>query len=236
MLLDAWRLATGTLTAIPVPPPRVIKPLGASILAPLAVAPLAVGAGLLCLLPISPLLVGVVVVAFVVLGSRALHVDGLADTADGLTASYDRDRALEVMKTGDVGPAGTAAVVLVLLAQVLGVATSYDEPLVVGAAVALSRWALLLVCVQGVPAARAGGLGSSFAGVVPWPVAAGGVLVWGATMTLLAGPRGGIAVGVAVVAVALLVLRCKSRLGGSTGDVIGAGIEIALAAQLVALS
>lgn len=235
-MVDALRLAVGTLTAIPVKPPTRIDARGAAVLAPLAVAPLGVGAGLLCLLPLSPLVLGVLVVAFVVLGSRALHVDGLADTADGLTSSYDRQRALAVMKTGDVGPAGTAAVVLVLLAQALSIATLTDDPVLVGAAVALSRWALLVVCVQGVPAARAEGLGTAFAGCVPWPVMVLGVLVWGAALTALAGPRGGIAVGVAVVAVGLLVLRCRSRLGGSTGDVIGAGIELALAAQLVALS
>ena len=46
--------------------------------------------------------------------SRALHLDGLADLADGLTSGHDRERSLEVMRRGDTGPAGAAALVLVL--------------------------------------------------------------------------------------------------------------------------
>ena len=54
--------------------------------------------------------------------TRGLHLDGLADTADGLAASYDRQRALDVMRRGDTGPAGAATLVLVLLLQAAALA------------------------------------------------------------------------------------------------------------------
>ena len=87
------------------------------LLAPLAVLPLA---GIVALVvwtgsraDVSPLATAVVAVTTLALGSRAFHLDGLADTADGLTASYDRERSLAVMRTGAAGPAGVVAVVLV---------------------------------------------------------------------------------------------------------------------------
>ena len=110
---DAWRLAAGTLTAIPVGAPRRVDRRTAAlamVLAPLAVLPLAAVVGLVVWAghrsEVSALGVGVTAVAFLALGSRALHLDGLADTADGLTASYDRERSLAVMRSGAAGPAG----------------------------------------------------------------------------------------------------------------------------------
>ena len=110
---NAWRLAVGTLTALPVTPPRRVDRDTAGlamVLAPLAVVPLGVAVGVVLwaadALDLAPLAAGFGAVGVLALGSRAFHLDGLADTADGLTASYDRVRALEVMRSGAAGRHG----------------------------------------------------------------------------------------------------------------------------------
>ena len=75
-------------------------------------------------------------------GSRGLHLDGLADTADGLAASYDRAHSLEVMRRGNTGPIGAATLVLVLLLQVAATASLLGRPwgpLAAGGLICLSR-------------------------------------------------------------------------------------------------
>ncbi|HOF64784.1 MAG TPA: adenosylcobinamide-GDP ribazoletransferase, partial [Dermatophilaceae bacterium] len=160
-MIDAWRLAVGTLTAWPTRPPSQITPRvarGAMLLAPLAIVPVAlvaaVGHVVLRETTAPPLLVGALVVAALALETRGLHLDGLADTCDGLAASYDRTRALEVMRTGDVGPAGAAAIVLVLVIQAAALGdllTSEPGALVAGLAVVTSRHTLAWACRRGMP-------------------------------------------------------------------------------------
>lgn len=248
-MLDGWRLALGTLTALPVRAPRHVDravAARAACLAPLAALPL--GAAVAAVLWLSELAglaapaAGLLATAVLVLGTRALHVDGLADTADGLTASYDRERSLAVMRTGDVGPAGLAAVVLVLGLQATGFAGLVHAPLLAGALVCLCRAVLPLCCLTGVRAARPDGLGSPFAGSVPRGVAA---LSWLTAIAL--GIAASLAADVswvralagfaaATLVVALLLRRAVRRLGGVTGDIFGAAIELALTTVLVVVA
>jgi adenosylcobinamide-GDP ribazoletransferase len=226
---DAWRLAVGTLTALPVgPPARVDRTVArrALLLAPVAVLPLGVLVTAVLLLGdlagLPPLAVGFVAVGALAAGSRALHWDGLSDVADGLTASYDAERSLAVMKSGTSGPAGVVATVVVLGTQAAALAalgTSTRGALLAGGLVCLSRCALWVVCCSVVPPARAEGLGVSFARTVPVPVA----VVGGVLLSVVGG-----------LAVTLLVRRTVRRFGGVTGDVFGAAIEIALAVTLLA--
>ena len=122
---DGLRLATGTLTVLPVPPPRTVcSPVAglAMALAPLVVLPLGAAAALVAwagdAVAAPPLLTAALAVAVLALGSGFLHLDGLADTADGLAVKGDRGRRLEVMRRGDVGRVGVVTLVLVLLVQV----------------------------------------------------------------------------------------------------------------------
>lgn len=248
---DSWRLAVGTLTALPTPPPgRVDRSAarGAVLLAPLAVLPLAlfvVAVGVVGRDTALPaLVVGLLAVGAVALGSRALHIDGLSDTVDGLSASYDRERALAVMKGGTSGPVGVLATVVVvgLQASTLGVLlTDLRTGVVAALAVCLSRWALTVTCAKGVPPARKDGLGQPLSESVPIPV---GVLAWAIGATVLSGVAhwagaevwtGAAATGLTVAVLLLVVHHVRRRLGGLTGDVYGACIEVALATLLVGL-
>ncbi|MEV4056243.1 adenosylcobinamide-GDP ribazoletransferase [Amycolatopsis sp. NPDC049688] len=241
--LDSVRMAVGTLTTVPVPAPQIIDRRvagGAMLLAPLATLPLAVAAGVVVAagagLGVPALAAAALAVGVVALGSRGLHLDGLADTADGLGASYDRAKALDVMRRGDSGPTGVATLVLVLLLQV-GALTAAG-PFTAAAAILIGRCTLSMACARGVPSARPEGLGATVAGSVPRVAAvAVGVAAAGLAALLPGLPwwRGPLAVLLAYATAGALLLRCTRRLGGVTGDVLGAGVEAAVAAALLAL-
>ena len=248
-LRDAWLLATGTLTVVRVPPPgRVDRAVAglAMVLAPLAVMPLAAAAAAVVLvggwIDLPPLATAYAVLLTLALGTRAFHWDGLADTADGLTASYSPERSLEVMRTGPVGPAGVVAVVLVSGLQAAGLTSVVRHEhawWAVGLLVCASRAAFAVCCVRGVPAARADGLGVTHIGAVP-VVGAIATLLVAAVATALAGHALGSAVPtlvgllVMVAAVVALLVRCVRRLGGITGDVLGAAVEVSFAVLVLA--
>ncbi|SFA92906.1 cobalamin-5'-phosphate synthase [Amycolatopsis marina] len=249
LAVDALRMTLGTLTALPVPAPRVIDRRvagGAMVLAPLAAVALAVPAGLVVwaggLLGLPALAAAVLAVATVALGSRGLHLDGLADTADGLGASYDRERALSVMRKGDVGPSGVAALTLVLLVQCAALAGAVGAGHGVAAvvvAVIAGRAVLVLCCARGVPSARPEGLGATVAGAVPIPGVLLVLVTVGGLATLAPGLpwwRGPLAVLLGCVAAAALLMRCVTRLGGITGDVLGGCVEAATTAALLTLA
>lgn len=239
----------GTLTVLPVGAVSHLDRRVAGIamtLAPLAVVPLAVaasGVGWLARLAGLPSLVsGLLVVSALALGTRALHLDGLADTVDGLGSGWDRDRALAVMRRGDVGPMGVTALILVLVAQSAAMgslAADGSGAVQLAVLVCCSRAALSLVCRSGVPAARADGLGAGVAGSVPAAAAAVTWVLVTAALVLLEAWRGQpwwlallAAVGI-VTMVALLVRRCVRRFGGVTGDVMGAAVELSLTVLVV---
>ncbi|NDL60331.1 adenosylcobinamide-GDP ribazoletransferase [Phytoactinopolyspora sp. XMNu-373] len=255
-------MAVGTLTTVQVRPPAQVTGAtagAAMLLAPVAGGVLAVLAGVVfwvgLWLGLGSLVAAALAIAALRLGDRGFHLDGLADTADGLAASYDRERALAVMRTGDTGPAGASAVVLVLLVQVAAAAQlGRLEPVAaaVGLAgcVVVSRAMLMAACLRGVPSARTEGLGAVVAGSVGRVAAVGATAVVTATLAgafAIAGWPGNEAAGAVpwwsapvVVALALMTTgvvlwRCTRRLGGVTGDVLGAVVEVSLAAGLVAL-
>ncbi len=242
-MLDSVRLAVGTLTVLPTGAVEVDRRVAgrAMMLAPLAVAPLAavaVGAGWLGRLAGWPSLVsGLLVVAALVLGTRALHLDGLADTVDGLGSGQPTERALEIMRRGDVGPMGVVGLVLVLglQASAAGALLAHGSWLALGLAICGSRLALTVSCAAGVPAARPDGLGSAVAGTVPRSVA---LVEWAAFAVLLAlllRPWWlGAAVALAALLTAvLLTAYVARRLGGITGDTLGFAIELTLTVLLL---
>lgn len=247
-LPDALRLALGTLTILPVPPPRSVT--GRTPGLAMAMAPLVGGllGGLAALvaciawaLGASPAVCALLAVAALAWLTRGLHLDGLADTADGLGCGRTGAGALEVMRRSDVGPFGVTALLLALLLQaaaltsVAGQGLSHAHgsaalamALVVGTASA--RAALPLATRRGWPAARAQGLGATVASSVPF----GGWLAAGLG-AVLAAVVGSPAPVIGLLSAQWLLRRTRARLGGVTGDVLGACVELAATVTLVCL-
>jgi adenosylcobinamide-GDP ribazoletransferase len=250
---DGARLAAGTLSVLPVPAPRLVDRSAAAVamtLAPVAGALLALPAAALAALAraagAGDLVAAGLALCLLVWTSGGLHLDGLADTVDGLAAGRrDKARALEVMRRGDVGPLGAAALVLVLLLQAAALARALPAwgPWALPLAAAGGRCTLPVLCARGVPAARSGGLGSAVAGVVPRALAVlVPVAVAGAALLAATSARAGAtwhapaAVLAGCVAGVLFAGRAASRVGGVTGDLLGAGVETGTAAALVMLA
>jgi adenosylcobinamide-GDP ribazoletransferase len=179
------------------------------------------------------LLAAALAVAAEALVTGAIHLDALADTADGLGAPT-RERALEVMREPAIGSFGATALGLDLLVKTAALAALLDGPdpvLAAVAAFALGRAAPLALS-WALPYARpGGGLGVSLEGA-PW-LAAGLLLGIGAAVGPL-GLRGLWLAAGAAGAVLVVGLVARRRLGGVTGDVLGAAVELATTLALVA--
>jgi adenosylcobinamide-GDP ribazoletransferase len=250
---DGLRFAFGTLTVLPVKITRWDRTAarGGMLCAPLAgltVGVAAAGAGLLLLLlGAGNLLAAVATAAVPAVLTRGLHLDGLADTADGLGSGKPAEDALRIMKQSDIGPFGVLTLLFTLLAQVAALAQAYDDSWTRGALAAVvsataARLALTTAARSGVPAARPEGLGAAVAGVVPvgGAVAAAAVVsLAGAAAGAYLGPydalRTALAVVCAAAAAELLLRHCVRRFGGVTGDVFGGVAETAATTALVVL-
>jgi adenosylcobinamide-GDP ribazoletransferase len=245
--LDGLRLAVCVLTVVPAGNPRADR---ASAGAAMLWAP---GVGLLVGLAAGGVAAGgasaglsaascaVLALGATALLTRGLHLDGLADTADGLGAAGGRQRSLDVMRAPDIGPFGVATLILVLLLQATALAELAAGGRVAAAAAlaiasAAGRLACCWACVRPIPAARPDGLGALVAGTVPVPGAAAVTVVLLAVAVAVAGVRGGLAVAAALGVSGLLLLHCARRFGGVTGDVLGALVESAQTAALVVLA
>lgn len=167
-----------------------------------------------------------------------LHVDGLADSADGLLAPMGRARRLEVMATPDVGAFGVTVVAVVLLARVAGFGATKPAPLLIAGLWCASR-TLMAAAVTVLPYARpTGGLASAFRGERSGPACRVVVMVGAIAAAIIlafvgSGPPGVVAAVVAVAAGIAVLAFAHRRLGGFTGDVLGAAGLITESAGLL---
>lgn len=177
------------------------------------------------------LLAGLLVVALLALATRGMHLDGLADTADGFGCYGPPERALQVMRDGSAGPFAVVTLVLVLGAQAtsLSAIAANGRWGMVVVALAAGRTAFAWCCRHGIPAARPEGLGALVANSQPLSVP----LAWTAFLTVAAAAAsydqpwlGPIGVLLSVGVVLLLTRHAHRRFGGVTGDVLGAAAEI----------
>lgn len=178
----------------------------------------------------------IVVVADLTL-TGMLHLDGLADAADGLLPHLARERRLEVMRQPDVGAFGVGVTAVTLLVRWSALASLHPAPLLLAALWCLSRTAMAVV-VATVPYARVdgGGLATAFRSThAPFVPAALGVIASAALAITWRPLPGALVVATAGAASAGVVVLALRRLGGFTGDVLGAaGIVGETAGLLVA--
>jgi adenosylcobinamide-GDP ribazoletransferase len=182
-------------------------------------------------------------VAVIAVLTGGLHLDGLADTADGLGSRRPAADALEIMRRSDIGPMGVGALVLVLLIQVTAVAAIPRLPLAAAALVlAEVTGRVSVVVATSSPAARPGGFGALVAdrttaaeraltaGALACAVAAAGLTAGGPPLAA----RGLAATVTGLLTGWLLQRTARRRLGGMTGDVFGAILQVSATAALVA--
>jgi len=161
-----------------------------------------------------------------------LHLDGLADAADGLLPHATRARRLEIMRTPGVGAFAVVAVVLVVVLRTAALSGRLPDVALVVAIWCTSR-TVAAVAPAWLTYAREQGIASSFVttGAAYWPalalVPAAGIAIAGI------GPPGLAAVGATVLGATAVLALARSRIDGFTGDVLGAAIVIGETAGLV---
>lgn len=250
-----WRAAVSLFTIVPVGGPAEIDP--------------AMAGRIVLWLPVIGILLGAVAsggalaveatghgvarrllaaaVALAILGvlTGGLHLDGLADTADGLGSRKPTDQALDIMRKSDVGPMGVSVLLFVLLLELFALAALPQGRVgVIALTAAAVTGRVAVVLASGLPPARREGFGALIAGATTrrtrlavglallaavaaaaaaadWPA-----LVWRGVLAVIAG----------LAAASLLQRTASRRLGGTTGDVFGALIEVATATTLLAFA
>src|SRR5580704_3530635 len=168
----------------------------------------------------------------------AVHLDGLADTADALGAGRDRDRALDILRDSRVGTFGASAIFFDLTLKILALSTLAGNRRVAALLIApmLARCAMLFIVATGLPYLRSSGAGSTLlsgsAGKGGWPYRI--VTFFTFIIAILVGGP----IALAVVAVVVFAIRAFYRrwLGGVTGDLIGACGELVEIAVLVTMA
>ncbi|MBQ2260262.1 MAG: adenosylcobinamide-GDP ribazoletransferase [Loktanella sp.] len=194
----------------------------------------AVTLALLLWLGIPAAISAALVLALAVVLTGAMHEDGLADSADGLWGGWDKARRLAIMKDSHIGSYGVIALALTLLVRWLGlvaIAGAGGFALVLIVIAGLSRASMVGVMAV-LPHARDGGLSRS----VGRPAARTAWLALGigAALAVLTGYP--VLVLVAVLVAALCALIAKAKIGGQTGDILGAAQQLTEVALLVAVA
>lgn len=245
--IRAVALAFSWLTVLPLPQPRftIDRAAGGSAIAAAPVVGILLGAATAGLavglsqtgLPAAA--VGFLAVGFLAVITRGMHVDGLADTADGLGSMRPPEAAREIMRSGPVGPFGAATLVVVLALQAMLIGSLADEGrwVAIVVAVTVGRVAVVVACQRSIPAA-VDGFGAIVGAtqrlsVLAWVVLAVVAAVGADQDRRWQGP---VVIVVVLIGAALWARHCARRLGGVGGDVLGATVELTTAAALVGLA
>ncbi len=250
---NGWRLAVGTWTIVPVRPPAALdKPVAAIAMGLGPFLGIAIGSVAAAVGAViwhfgrstytTALLAAIATVTILAIATRGLHLDGLADTADGFGSGRSGAEGLDIMRRSDIGPFGVLTVLLVVGAQVVSVAGLWNVgagwTFVIIAAV-VGRLCAMLTTALFRPA-RNDGLGAVVIGALArWPAAAIALLCVAACVALasVGGARAAVAAAVGSTAAVLLTMTLAAwttkRFGGVTGDTLGACVETGATCVLV---
>jgi len=227
------------LTRLPVPPkPVTVAQAGLSVpWYPLVGLLLGVIAVVPALATGNALLAAALYVVLMALLSGGLHLDGLADTADAWVGGLgDRDRTLSLMKDPSSGPAGVTAIVAVMMLKFAAASALLAGggwlALLIAPALARTAVPLLLLSTRYI---RPAGLGQALSDYMPRRESRTVAIVT-LVLPLLAGWPGLLASLVCLAAVILCRKLFVDRLGGVTGDTLGAAIELTEMLVLVAVA
>lgn len=158
-----------------------------------------------------------------------LHADGLVDSADGLLPHLDRDRRLEVMAQPDVGAFGVTVLAGVLLLRWAALLSFYEPDVMLLVALWMTSRSVMAIGLTSMDYARGDGLATAFRGGASWVVFAAPF----AAVALVHDVPRGTAVAAAVAAGTGVLLLARRRIGGFTGDVLGAAGMVAETAGLL---
>ena len=173
-------------------------------------------------------LASVIDVIALIAASGGLHADGLADTADGFLSSRPRERILEIMRDSRTGAMGVIALVCVFALKVSALAAvpPWLRPSTLLLMPFVGRGTMMVQLGMN-DYARTGGLCSLFVQNLRRSDVILTMAVLVAVGALVGGRFGLCAVGASVGGIALFSLWCRSKIGGFTGDTLGAGCELA---------
>ena len=184
-------------------------------------------AGAFALLQIyfSHMISAALALAFWVMLTGGLHLDGLADCFDGMFHASNPERRLQIMKDPHMGAFGVIGLMLVLLIK-FSALTSLSSTGAVGAillSASFARWCVLLIWKQ--PLARPDGLGADFSsGLHVSSILLGSLIPLGLAIWLKG--TGFVAIGLGLLVTLFILFVAKKNLGGITGDVLGMIIEL----------
>lgn len=181
---------------------------------------------------LPPAVTAVLTVLLLLSFSGGLHLDGLADTADGFFSARPRERMLEIMRDSATGAMGVIALILLLSLKIVCLATMNNQLLVAVFLMPIAgRMAILLLMALLPYARQEGGLGSLFQDSFHTHharlQALAILLVFTGIAWAAAGPLGLLAAFAVLLMTALFALFCRQKIGGVTGDTLGAACELA---------
>ncbi len=187
---------------------------------------------------LPPLVVGALLAVLLSLLPGFIHLDGLADTADGFFSGTPRERCLEIMRDSRIGVMGSAAICCLLIVKTAALASIGAGQMVAALLVAVTAGRVCMVCMMALlPYARSeSGLGLLFYSGATRQAAVVSVLLLAVLVLVLTGRRFLPVFGIAALLLLVLAALCRKKIGGATGDTLGATCEMMETAILTVCS